>query len=120
MLEHGRLLRFDPEEVELGFARGSIYFETVREPQAMQTLERGLQEQLGAGARLRLRELDDGVQQQGATSLAEHDESRRLAAERRVREEALGHPAVRGVVATMGGEVKAVRVLADLDAEAES
>ena len=114
VLEHAQVLRFGPDGVELGFPARTFYWESAKDPEVRALLARMLAEQFGQAVRLELSALDPGAGDAPASLAAAHDESRRRR-EREIHETAIGHPAVKQAISVLGGEVTAVKPLADLD-----
>jgi len=108
LLEHARLLRFDAQGVEIGYSRSSFYGEAARERDNRERIERIIREHFGHAVPLSVQALEETTASQGTMSLAQAATQRQQAADRTVRDGALGHPAVRDAIAILGGEVKEV------------
>jgi DNA polymerase-3 subunit gamma/tau len=112
VLEHARVLRFDPQGVELGFPANTFYWESVRDADARSVLSQLLQEQLGQVVPLKLAPLDGDADDAPASLAAMNDESRRLRLQK-IQQVALAHPAVREAITVLGGEITEVVPLAE-------
>jgi DNA polymerase-3 subunit gamma/tau len=106
LLEHGRPLKFCADAVEIGYPKDTFYFESAQERDNRSLLERVIAEHFGKPVTLTVAatEAADG----GVQTLAESATDRQRRREREVRDGALEHPAVRGALAVLGGEVKEV------------
>jgi hypothetical protein len=105
VLEHGRPVSFGPEGVEIAYPRNTFYWESAHERENRDMLDRALAEQFGRPVRFAL------VAETGDTAvatLAESDERRAQERVQQITKGALEHPAVRGAISILGGEVKEV------------
>jgi DNA polymerase-3 subunit gamma/tau len=105
VLEHGRPLCFGPDRVEIAYPRNTFYWESAHERDNRDMLERVLAEQFGRPVPFAL------VAETGDTAvatLAESDERREQERVQQITKGALEHPAVRGAISILGGEVKEV------------
>lgn len=111
VLEHGHPVRFGPEGVELAYPPKTFYWDAARETDNRQLLEKVLAEHFGQSVSLSLVTLDETAGAREA-SIAEADAERRRQRVEQIRNDALEHPAVRGAISILGGEVKEIIPLA--------
>jgi len=112
VLEHGKLVRFGPEAVEIAYARNTFYWEAARDPELRTLLDQALVDEFRAKVTLAINVLEDNSTLPVEASLAELNAWRRREREHAVKSEAMAHPAVRGAIDILGGEVCEVRTLA--------
>ena len=105
VLEHGRPLRFGPEEVQIAYVRGTFYWDEAHDRDNRELLGRLLAEHFGKPVRL---ELIAATEQTGVATIAESDAHQRREREQEIKRGALEHPAVQGAISILGGEIKEV------------
>lgn len=110
VLEHGRPVNFGPNGVEVGYTKGSFYWEQARDPEMRELLRKAVQDHFGQPVELSIRDVE-GAGAHAPNSIAAASEAKRKQKEQAVRERAVEHPMVQTAVATLGGEIKKVTPL---------
>ena len=110
LLEHGRPFKFSAEGVEIGYAKGTFYWDSAHDRENRALVERVLAEHFGRSVKLELTVIDG--KEAPVQTLAEVGENTRREKEAEIRAGALNHPAVQGAISILGGEVKEVIPLA--------
>jgi DNA polymerase-3 subunit gamma/tau len=107
ILEHGRLLRLAPPALEIGYPEGSFHlahFQDADNRQAVEAIAR-----LYFDHPVALRVVAITSDRQGVPpSLAEERQAQESDRQRRLKEDAMNHPALKAVQEIFGGEVKNV------------
>ncbi|MEK7705850.1 MAG: hypothetical protein AAB426_12890, partial [Myxococcota bacterium] len=111
VLEHAQLRRFGADTVEIAYEPGSFYWDAVHERANRSLIESLLTQQFGRAVPLVVSSLAQEVSAP-AVSIVQAKLEAREQVERSIREDALGHPAVRGAISILGGEVREVIPLA--------
>ena len=114
VLEHGRLMVFEPGRVEVGYEPGSFYWDAARDPDNAATATELLTEHLGTAARFMV--VAGHAEPGAAPSLAEVSAQRRETFDRGIQQSAREHTAVRQAVSILQGEITEVRQLAQASA----
>ncbi len=117
VLEHGRVLRFGPDGVEVGYEVGSFYWESARDAETKALVGKILAEQFGQPVTLDLVAVD-ADESAAPASLAEVAAEKKAQRLQSVEASARSHPAVRGALDILGGEVAKVTPLVDADESA--
>ncbi|MGK2906760.1 MAG: DNA polymerase III subunit gamma/tau [Desulfuromonadales bacterium] len=107
VLEHGRLLKLEPPILEIGYPKESFMISQLQEQDISQDLESLATEHFGQPIKLRVFPLD--IQQQDAPpSLVEARQTKETDRMRRLREDAMEHPALKAVQEVFDGKIKKV------------
>jgi DNA polymerase-3 subunit gamma/tau len=107
ILEHGRLMRLEPPALEIGYQEGSFHFAHFQDAENRQAVEAAARLYFDHPITLRVVALAPDVQDK-PPSLVEKRQAQESDRQRRLRENALDHPALKAVQEIFGGEVKAV------------
>jgi len=107
ILEHGRLLRLEPPTLEVGYPEGSFHFAHFQEADNRQAVEATARLLFDHPMTLRVVALAPD-RQDVPPSLLEARQNQESDRQRRLRENALNHPALKAVQEIFGGEVKNV------------
>jgi len=108
VLEHGRLLKLELPVVEVGYAKGSFMISQLQEQDISQDLEVLTTEYFGQPVKLRVLAVDIEQQSAAPPSLVEERGARETDRMRRLREDAMEHPALKSVQNIFKGEIKKV------------
>ena len=108
VLEHGRLLKLELPVVEVGYAKGSFMISQLQEQDISQDLEVLTTEYFGQPVKLRILAVDIEQQSAAPPSLVEEREAKETDRMRRLREDAMEHPALKSVQDIFKGEIKKV------------
>jgi len=112
VLEHGKIVRFGPEAVEIAYARNTFYWDAARDPELRLLIDQALADQFGVKVSFVVAPLDAAGSEDAVASLAELAAAKRRERVREIKNAALAHPAVRGAIDILGGEVSEVKPLA--------
>jgi DNA polymerase-3 subunit gamma/tau len=107
VLEHGRLLKLELPNLEVGYAKGSFMISQLQEQEISQDLEILASEYFGEPVRLRVTPID-AEQQDSPPSLVEARQTKETDRMRRLRDDALEHPALKSVQEIFDGKIKKV------------
>jgi DNA polymerase-3 subunit gamma/tau len=107
VLEHGRLLKLEPPLLEIGYQKGSFMISQLQEQDVNQDLETLATAYFGQAIKLRLTPID-AKQPDAPQTLIEVREAKENDRERRLREDALEHPALKSVQNIFAGKIKKV------------
>ena len=107
VLEHGRPLKLEPPHLEIGYPDGSFMLGQFQDGETRETIETLAGVYFDHPVTLRVVTLDAG-HQDVPPSLAESRQVEETDRKRRLREDALNHPALKAVQEVFGGEIKAV------------
>ncbi|MDG5468447.1 DNA polymerase III subunit gamma/tau [Deltaproteobacteria bacterium IMCC39524] len=108
VLEHGRLLKLEIPVIEIGYAKGSFMISQLQEPDISQDLDVLITEYFGQPVKLRILAVDIEQQSTAPPSLVEEREAKETDRMRRLREDAMEHPALKSVQDIFKGEIKKV------------
>ena len=108
VLEHGRLLKLEIPVIEIGYAKGSFMISQLQEQEISQDLEVLTTEYFGQPVKLRILAVDIEQQSAAPPSLVEERETKETDRMRRLREDAMEHPALKSVQNIFKGEIKKV------------
>ena len=108
VLEHGRLLKLEIPVIEIGYAKGSFMISQLQEQDISQDLEVLTTEYFGQPVKLRILAVDIEQQSAAPPSLVEEREAKETDRMRRLREDAMEHPALKSVQDIFKGEIKKV------------
>jgi len=108
VLEHGRLLKLEIPVIEIGYAKGSFMISQLQEQEISQDLEVLTTEYFGQPVKLRILAVDIEQQSAAPPSLVEERETKETDRMRRLREDAMEHPALKSVQDIFKGEIKKV------------
>ncbi len=114
VLEHGRLLVFEPGKVEIGYEPGTFYWDSARDADNAATATDLLTEHMGTAARFVVVAVHGDAA--SAPSLAEVSAQRRATFDRGIQQTAREHVAVQQTVSILQGELTEVRQLAQASA----
>ncbi|MEZ4599700.1 MAG: DNA polymerase III subunit gamma/tau [Syntrophotaleaceae bacterium] len=117
MLEHGRLIRFEPPELEIGFSAGSFHLEQMKDPETLAVLQGLAKEFCNQPMVLKIVAVNGDQEGSIPRSLIEERQSRVTARRQKLEEEARSHPMVRAAGEIFGGEIVEIRPL-DPDSQA--
>jgi DNA polymerase-3 subunit gamma/tau len=107
VMEHGRLLKLEPPILEIGYPKESFMISQLQEQEISQDLEVLATEYFGQPVKLRVSAIDV-KQQDTPPSLVEVRQTRETDRTRRLREDAMAHPALKSVQDVFGGTIKKV------------
>jgi DNA polymerase-3 subunit gamma/tau len=107
VLEHGSLLKLEPPILEVGFPKGSFLISQLQEQDVTKDLESLATEYFGQAVKLRITPTD-AKQQVTPPSLVETRQAKETDRMRRLREDAMEHPALKSVQEIFDGKVKKV------------
>jgi len=108
VLEHGRLLKLELPVIEVGYTKGSFMISQLQEQDISQDLELLTTEYFGQPVKLRVLAVDIEQQSAAPPSLVEERETKETDRMRRLREDAMEHPALKSVQDIFKGEIKKV------------
>ena len=108
VLEHGRLLKLELPVIEVGYTKGSFMISQLQEQDISQDLELLTTEYFGQPVKLRVLAVDIEQQSVAPPSLVEERETKETDRMRRLREDAMEHPALKSVQDIFKGEIKKV------------
>jgi DNA polymerase-3 subunit gamma/tau len=111
ILEHGRVMKLALPVVELGFAEGSFHLLQMQDAELQGVFTAIAEDFFGQSISLRVVPLRNQDSSVAPPSLAEERQVRESTARNRVRDEALGHPAVQAAQKILGAEVVEVKPL---------
>ncbi len=107
VLEHGRLLKLDLPILEVGYAKESFMISQLQEREISHDLEVLATDYFGQSVKLRVTPID--VEQQNTPpSLVEDRKAKETDRMRRLREDAMEHPALKSVQDIFNGKIKKV------------
>ena len=115
-LEHGRPLTFGPDGVELGYVPKTFYWEKAHDPECKSAIEASLAAMFGKPVPVKLTAVAPTEEVQVEESLAEAADRKRKNRHDEIITGAREHPAVRGAISILGGEIKEV-IVRESDAE---
>jgi len=107
LLEHGRPLQLQPPTLEIGYSAGSFHLEQFQSAENRQAVEAIARLYFDHPVTLRVVALE-AERQDAPPSLAEARQARESDRQRRLKEDALEHPALKTIQELFGGEVKTV------------
>jgi len=108
VLEHGRLLKLELPVIEIGYTKGSFMISQLQEQDISQDLEVLTTEYFEQPVKLRVLAVDIEQQSAAPPSLVEEREAKETDRMRRLREDAMEHPALKSVQDIFKGEIKKV------------
>jgi len=108
VLEHGRLLKLELPVIEVGYTKGSFMISQLQEPDISQDLEVLTTDYFGQPVKLRILAVDIEQQSAAPPSLVEEREAKETDRMRRLREDAMEHPALKSVQDIFKGKIKKV------------
>jgi DNA polymerase-3 subunit gamma/tau len=108
ILEHGRPLRLELPAVEIGYPEGSFHLAHFQDADNRQAVEAVARLYFDHPVTLRVVSLAADRQEQIPPSLVEERQALESDRRRRLKEDALSHPALKAVQEIFGGEVKTV------------
>jgi DNA polymerase-3 subunit gamma/tau len=108
ILEHGRLLRLEPPALEIGYQEGSFHLAHFEDAGNRQAVEATARLYFDHPVTLRVVSLAADRGDEAPPSLVEERQALESDRQRRLRENALNHPALKAVQEIFGGEVKTV------------
>jgi DNA polymerase-3 subunit gamma/tau len=107
VLEHGRPLRLEPPSLEIGYPAESFMLSQLQDQEVIRDLESLATTYFGEAVKLRVKPLDTG-QQDAPPSLVETRQAKETDRMKRLREDALEHPALKAVQDIFNGKIKKV------------
>ena len=107
VLEHGRPLKLELPILEIGYPTGSFMISQLQEQEINQDLEALATSYFGQPVKLRITGID-ASQQKAPPSLVETRQTKETDRMRRLREDAVGHPALKSVQEIFNGKIKKV------------
>jgi len=116
ILEHLVCVKLAGDELDIGGKKGEWYMEFLGEREKMVELVSLVAEFFSREMKVRLVELD-AKERTDNTNLIEKKERKESDLARKIRKEALEHPAIQGAIETFQGEVENVRVLSGKTSE---
>jgi DNA polymerase-3 subunit gamma/tau len=109
ILEHGRLVRFDLPELEVGFVAGSFYLEQMKDPETAEVFQELAEGFFQQPLKFRIVAVDGGQGDRVPPSLAEERRSRETGRQEQLEQEAREHPVVKAAQEILGGEIVEVK-----------
>ncbi|OGQ81506.1 MAG: DNA polymerase III, subunit gamma and tau [Deltaproteobacteria bacterium RIFOXYA12_FULL_58_15] len=119
VLEHGRPVSFAATGVEIAYPPKTFYWESAQERGNRSLLEQALAEHFGVPVTLTLSAANSEAGKRIAT-IAESEARREKSRDHEIRTDALNHPAVKGAISILGGEIKEVITLEKSEGADES
>ena len=107
VLEHGRPLKLEPPVLEVGYPKGSFMLGQLQEQDISRDLEKIATDYFCQPVKLRVTPLEAG-QPDAPPSLVETRQAKETDRMRRLREDALEHPALKSVLSIFDGQVRKV------------
>ena len=107
LLEHGRPLQLQPPTLEIGYSAGSFHFEQFQSAENREAVEAIARLYFDHPVTLRVVALE-AERQDAPPSLAQARQAQESDRQRRLKEDALEHPALKTIQELFGGEVKNV------------
>ena len=107
VLEHGRPLKLDPPVLEIGYPQGSFMTGQLQEEDVRRDLEALAAEHFGAVVKLKIATVE-AEEQDAPKSLVETRQEEETDRMRRLREDAMQHPALQAVQDVFHGKIKKV------------
>jgi DNA polymerase-3 subunit gamma/tau len=107
VLEHGRLLALAPPSLEIGYPKGSFMLVQIQDQETCRELEMLAEAYFQQKISVKISTLAE-QQQDVPPSLAETRQARETDRMRRLREDAMQHPALKSVLEIFEGEVRSV------------
>ena len=107
VLEHGRLLKLEPPVLEIGYPHGSFMISQLQEQENCRDLEIFATDYFGQTIKLRVLPID-ARQNDTPPSLVEDRKTRETDRSRRLRDDAMEHPALKAVQDVFNGTIKKV------------
>jgi DNA polymerase-3 subunit gamma/tau len=107
VLEYGRPVRFEPPLLEIGYPKGSGILVQIQDPETCRELETLAEAYFQQKVSLKILTLLD-EEQAAPPSLAETRKARETDRARRLREDAMQHPALKSVLEIFEGEIKSI------------
>jgi DNA polymerase-3 subunit gamma/tau len=108
VLEHGRLLKLELPVIEVGYAKGSFMISQLQEQDISQDLEVLTTDYFGQPVKLRILPVDIEQQNTAPPSLAEERQAKETDRMRRLRDDAMEHPALKTVQDIFNGKIEKV------------
>ena len=116
ILEHAKPLKFGADGIELGYVAKSWHWDQAHDPERKGAIESSLAAMFGKPVPLKLTAVAPAEQVQVEESLAEAADRKRKNRHEEIVTGAREHPAVRGAISILGGEIKEV-IVRESDAE---
>ncbi len=107
VLEHGRPLKLEPPQLEIGYPEGSFMLEQFKDSETCRVIEELAGAYFDHPVTLKVTTMAAG-ESDAPRSLAETRQAQETDRMRRLKEDALNHPALKAVQDVFGGEVKKV------------
>jgi DNA polymerase-3 subunit gamma/tau len=107
VLEHGRPLKLEPPVLEIGYPQGSFMTGQLQEEDVRRDLEALAAEYFGAPVKLKISTVA-AEEQDAPKSLIETRQEKETDRMRRLREDAMQHPALKTVQDVFHGEIRKV------------
>lgn len=107
ILEHGRPLNVKLPQLEIGYPRGSFMLAQIQDQDSVRELEALAETYFQQKTTVKITILDD-KQHDAPSSLAETRQAKETDRMRRLREDAMEHPALKSVLEIFGGDVRSV------------
>ena len=107
VLEHGSLLKLEPPTLEIGFPKGSFMITQLQEADVTKDLEAIAAEYIGQAIKLKVSGTDE-KQKPAPPSLAQERQAKETDRMRRLKSDALEHPALKQVQDIFDGKVEKI------------
>jgi DNA polymerase-3 subunit gamma/tau len=107
VLEHGRPIKLEPPQLEVGYPSGSFLLSNFQDHETVQDIEEMASSYFGHPTTLKIVTLD-AEQKDAPPSLVETRQAEETDRMRRLRDDAMEHPALKSVQEIFGGEIKSV------------
>mgnify|MGYP001191856009 FL=1 len=107
LLEHGRPLALEAPQIEIGYPKGSFMLVQLQEPDNLQELTALADAYFQQKIQLKFSELAE-EQQEASPSLVESRQAKETDRMRRLRDDAMQHPALKNVLEIFDGEIMTV------------
>lgn len=109
ILEHGRLVRFDLPELEVGFVAGSFHLEQMKDAETAEIFQGLAEEFFQQPLKFRIVAVDGAHGDRVPPSLAEERRSRETGRKEQLEQEAREHPVVKAAQEILGGEIVEIK-----------
>ena len=107
VLEHGSLLKLEPPLLEIGFPKGSFMISQLQEQDVTRDLEELASGYFGQAVKLKVSSTDT-TQKVSPPSLVEERQAKETDRMRRLKEDAVEHPALKSVQEIFDGKIKKI------------
>ncbi len=117
VLEHGRVLAFSAQKVQVAYTPGTFYYDAACDAENILLFNKTLQEHMGQACVLEIVALKESKENPPPASLAEQKKAQVAQAEQHIRAQAMQHPAVQNAVSILGAKIQDIRAETPLSTE---